>query len=365
MNKIAIQYEDTKALLYGSLILGCGGGGGLSSGQFAIDKAFEMGQPTMVKLDSLEGQDDAVIITTSAVGAPAATEQFVTADDYNRVVELIDEKIDGNVYAFLTNELGAGSTFNAFIQSATTGKPMLDAACNGRAHPLGTQGSMGLSETPEYRTIQTAVGGNPATHKYIELTTEGTVASTSRLVREAADQAGGLVVVARNPVDLAFVRGNAAIGALTMAKELGDAYLSGKDVTEQLTNVVDLLEGKIEVAGPIEELELITVGGLDKGSFVIQAGQNTYKMHICNEYMALDMNGERLVTFPDLLMTFDSQTGVPVTSAELTQGQEITILSAPKENLLLGAGMFDESGYEAIEQLIDIELVKYNQDIIR
>ena len=365
MSVEAINYQDMQALLYGSLILGAGGGGSLKSGQETIEKAFSIGQPTIIKIDDLMSNPEANVVTTSAVGAPAAKEQFVTGEDYNRVVTLMQEKMTEPIDAFVTNELGAGSTFNAFIQSASTGIPMIDAACNGRAHPLGTMGSMGLSENESYATIQTAVGGNPETNKYLELTAQGSVAITSSLVRQAADQAGGLVVVARNPVTASYVKDNAAIGALTMAIELGKSYLAGREGPDRVHQAADYLEGKVVVTGIISQLELTTAGGLDTGYLVVEEDGHQYKMHICNEYMALDIDNERQSTFPDLLMTFNSENGQPITSAELQEGQHISILHVSFDKLILGSGMYEASGYKAVEQLLEIDLLSFIDPIIR
>lgn len=364
MTKREIKKETTEALLYGSLILGAGGGGSLEGGRETIDAAFKVGTPTIIDAEDLEEQEG-IVVTTSAVGAPAAKEQFVKPEDYNRIMELMEKEIDEPLVAYLTNELGGGSTFNAFIQSASTGIPMLDAACNGRAHPLGTMGSIGLSENSEYLSVQTAVGGNPATNHYIELTAKGTVQKASELVRSAAVQAGGVVVVARNPVTLDYVKDYAAMGALSQAQQVGEAFLRGGTPEEKIDLVAQTLKGKVIFEGKIQDFVLKTEGGLDVGSFKVKDKGSEYEMHIWNEYMACNKNGERIWTFPDLLMTFDTETGEPVTSATLKEGQDIRVLGVPMEELTLGAGMFEKSGYERIESVLGIDMVPYVTEILR
>ncbi|MFA6939980.1 MAG: DUF917 family protein, partial [Clostridiaceae bacterium] len=194
--KRKIEESKIHALLYGSAILGGGGGGSFKAGEETIKAAFKIGNPIIIDIEDLYGEKG-LIITTSAVGAPASKEQFVKSEDYNKIIELIEKETGEKPIAFITNEIGGESTFNAFIQSAKTGIPMLDAACNGRAHPLGTMGAMGLNEKKDYVTVQTAVGGNPDLENYIEMVVKGSVAKTSSLIRSAAVQAGGLVVVAR------------------------------------------------------------------------------------------------------------------------------------------------------------------------
>lgn len=43
---------------------------------------------------------------------------------------------------------------NGRFQSAVTGIPVVNSACDGRAHPTGVMGSMDLESDPEYHSIQ-------------------------------------------------------------------------------------------------------------------------------------------------------------------------------------------------------------------
>ncbi len=351
-----IMREEAYYLLDGGAILGGGGGGDKDGGIELIEEAFRLGEPTMVSLDEVD--PDGIVVTMSAVGAPAAVDKFAAPEEYANVVRLLEEKAKKRIVALITNEMGAGSSFNAFLPSAVLGIPMLDAACNGRAHPLGTMGSMGLSENLEYVTIQTAAGGDPKRGMRLELTTEGSVAATSALVRSAAVEAGGLVAVARNPVTGSYIKNNAAIGAISRAIEVGKAYSAGKTAEEKLKAVAACLGGRIVATGKVENMELITEGGLDRGSFELTDGKR-YRMTIWNEYMSLDLNGERIGTFPDLMMTFRADTGEPVTSAQLSEGDDVALLFVSRDELLLGGGMYEISGYQRIEGVLGEPILPY------
>ena len=94
--------------------------------------------------------------------------------------------------AFITNECG-GSIFNGWVPAAILGLSLVDAPCNGRAHPTGLMGSMGLHRIKDYISVQSAVGGNPEIGKHLEAVFKGALESTSSLVRQCAVCAGGLV----------------------------------------------------------------------------------------------------------------------------------------------------------------------------
>lgn len=60
-------------------------------------------------------------------------------------------------------------------------------------------GSLGLANSPEVM-IQTAVGGNRAQNRYIELVTRGATAKVSPILRTASDMSGGFIASCRNPI---------------------------------------------------------------------------------------------------------------------------------------------------------------------
>ncbi len=87
-------------------------------------------------------------------------------------------------------------------------------------------------------------------------------------------------------------------------------------------------------------------------------------MHFWNEYMALEIDGERTYTFPDFMMTFDARTGLPFTSAEIEEGRPCFLAAAKRDKLILGAGMRERSGYKAVEASLGIEMLRYCGDLI-
>ena len=75
--------------------------------------------------------------------------------------------------------------------------------------------------------------------------------------------------------------------------------------------------------------------------------------------MTLEKNNERLYTFPDLIMSFDKNTGMPITSANIKNDMDIVIMATKKENIKLGAGMFDMNLMKEIEPIVKKDSVKY------
>jgi len=351
---IAVDREAVQAAAYGGALLGGGGGGSINEGLQLGQLAIEVGRPCLVDLDELG--DEAILVTVSAVGAPAAKDQYLEPVHYVQALQLLIEHLDEPIAGLITNENGGLATLNGWFQSAVTGIPVVDAPCNGRAHPTGAMGSMGLDEVDGYVSRQAAVGGDPSAHRGVRLYTEGSLGSVARLVRQAAVEAGGLVAAARNPVTVAYAREKAAPGALRQAIEIGRTLLAAGSPLEATQAACDLLGGKVICQASVQRVTIQTKGGFDVGQIDLQGG---YELTFWNEYMTLERKGQRLATFPDLIATLSADEIRPLTSAEIKDGQEILLIRVPKEQLRLGAGMRRPELFRIAEKAVNKEMVRY------
>ncbi|MGI6129228.1 MAG: DUF917 domain-containing protein [bacterium] len=357
MAELILDQELVEAAVIGGAVLGGGGGGSMAWGRELAQLAVRMGTVRLVDIDDVE--DKAMLITVSAVGAPAAREAMVKPVSYVRAVQLLSEKTNIKADGLITNECGGTATINGWLQSAILGIPVVDAPCNGRAHPTGAMGSMGLHAKKGYVSYQAAAGGDSAKGSYVELVVQGNIEQAAALVRQAAVQAGGLVAVARNPIDAAYVKENGAPGAVRQAITVGQSMLEAQPQggLAMIEAAAKVLGGSIVETGVVEKVELETAGGFDYGRVIVGA----FKLTFWNEYMTLEANGTRLGTFPDLIMTFDKSTGIPVSSADIREQQEVAIINVPRANLLLGAGMFSPELFVSAEEVTGKTIIEYLQ----
>jgi DUF917 family protein len=289
------------------------------------------------------------------VGAPAAPDPLVQPTHLVRALELLQGQIpSGRLAALHTNENGAETTVNGWFQAALTGLPVIDLACNGRAHPTSVMGAMGLHLEPDYTSIQAYAGGRP--HTYVEGVTSGRLEATSSVVRRASIEAGGWVGVARNPVQVSYAQRHGAAGAISFALDLGHRYLDAG-----LSAVADHLGAEIVVDGVVRGYECQQREGLDVGRVVLDDANGT-TLHFVNEYMVADRAGDRVGSFPDLIMTFDEH-GTPLPSAHVQLGQRVSVLVAPAANLLLARTMFMPDLYASLEQALGLTFAPYAADL--
>jgi DUF917 family protein len=342
-----LTMDDVRAAVLGGAVLGGGGGGSMQNGLGLGELAIRRGPLEMVSIEEMP--EEAQIVTCSYVGSPAAEHICVRPEAYLRTLEMLCEagvRVDG----LISNECGGTAVVNGWLQAAVLGVPLVDAPCNGRAHPTGVMGAMGLHRVEGYTSIQAAAGGDEDAGRYVEVLVRAGLEEASALVRQAAVQAGGMVAVARNPVSAGYVRTHTAPGAIGMCIQLGRTMLAAQHQggIAVCQAAGDFLDGEILAVEEVRAVELASAGGFDSGSVLL----GDYELTFWNEYMTLEHGGERLATFPDLIMTLDAERGQPLTSAEIREGNHVALLVVPKGKLILGAGMRDPDLLRPAETLL-------------
>lgn len=356
--KIHINEGLAKAAVLGGVFLGGGGGGSVERGLNTAKEALAAGELVLVSVDYLDRQD--IVITASAVGSPASKDGHVSPEQVTRSLDIFRGMLGRRIGGVITNENGGHSTTNGWLLSAMAGIPLIDAPCNGRAHPTGMMGSMGLSRRSDYQTIQVALGGNPELDKEIEVAAKGSLASTSQIVRRAAVEAGGLVTVLRNPVEAEYVRQNAAVGGLKQAIEVGKVFVEHEgDADRIIGKLGSIFPVEVLAKGIVKSYDINIQDGFDVGSVAVASDEAEHRLTYWNEYMTAEQGGRRLATFPDLIATMDAKTGAVLTSAEIRENDEIIVVSVNRNHLRLGQGMFDKSLFVKAEEVLEKELIKY------
>lgn len=350
-----LTHDDAIDGIWGGSVLACGGGGWVAHGELMADEATKRGTPMLCSVDEIP--DDAQVVTVTAIGAPGAPDWEIQPLDYVNALKLVMDRASGPVVAVLTAQNGASTTINGWIQSATLGVKVLDAAGDVRAHPTGKLGGMGLTDRPGYTTVQAVAGGNRRLHGELQLVAEGSIVTTSNVLRDVSVRAGGFIAAARNPVEASWVKKHAAIGAITYALELGRAMRAAEasgpraiiDAACGQTRGTVLAEGPVQITNPMR-----TEGGFDHGSFTVDGVTLRY----LNEYMTADRGTQRLATYPDVITTMSLQTGRPVTISAIREGDELAVFHVHRRHLPLSSSTRDRIALAEVEQIMGVELIR-------
>lgn len=350
-----LDLRAVHAAVAGGSVLAAGGGGWVDHGLLVGTTAVHYGTPRLASLDEVD--PEAMLATVSAIGAPAAVGWEMRPGDYVRALQLLMETVDEPIAGTVTAQNGSSTTCNGWVASAVLGTLVVDAAGDGRAHPTGKMGSFGLAADDDYQTVQAVAGGNRAQNRYLEVVTRGTVRHTANVLRTAAEQSGGFISCARNPLPAAFVARHAAVGAISFALALGEAILDAEDggARRVIDATAEHLGGSLIAEGAVRSKQLRTEHAFDIGTIVV----GEVELGFVNEYMTADSAGERLATFPDVLATLSAQTGRIISIADLREGDEVAVLHVPKAGVPLGDGVKEPTVYPEVEAMLGKPLADY------
>jgi uncharacterized protein len=348
-----------RALVFGGAVLGGGGGGSLAAGLTAVREALAAGAPRIVALDRIA--PEATLATLSAVGTVSTTSgATLTHWHFDRALALFEPFANRAIAGFIASEVGPRAVTYGLRESAITGVPVVDAPCNGRAHPLFAMGSLGLHRWPQVFSPAVAVGGTPGSSRYVELAVRANVTMAGRIVRQRAEESGVALAVVRNPVSAAYARHHAAVGGLGYALRVGQMLLArlpeGCEVV--LAALAKLMGGRVLASGRIASARLADRQGFTVGRITVERADGRWLgLSVCNELMAVHAGKQALATFPDLITLFDRRSGLPLETGKMVTGRRVMVFIVPRQRLILGSPMRDETLLRVTEGSIEPHVV--------
>ena len=341
--------EDVDALAIGGTILGGGGGGWPEIGRSDGHLALKMGRIELWGPD--EADPEWKVITSAALGAPTEPGNTKPMHFIKAAQLLRDAGVE--FQGVIAAENGGQNSFGGWVIAASLGLPVVDTPGDGRAHPTAMMGSMGLHRQG-YKSVKAGVTEG------CEVICWGSLQTTSNVIRAQARDMKALIAMARDPVPVSYAKKYGAPGAICMAIELGYTHLKARlrGAEAAVGAVAGFLGGELTCKGRIVKKVNEAKGGFDVGFLTIASGGGVFELTFVNEYMTLERDGCRLATFPDLLTTFNDE-GEPVTSAALSEGQVIYLVTVAKEKIPVGHGNMYSEIYEPIEAVLGKPMVKF------
>ncbi|MFC4653285.1 DUF917 domain-containing protein [Lactococcus nasutitermitis] len=356
--------DDVLAAVKGGSVFASGGGAFYEHGLAMGYAALALGDVNLISIDELS--DDAVLLTQTAIGAPAGTTDWqMQGKDYIKAVQLVQERLDKKIVGLWTPQNGKSSSTNGWISAAALELYIVDVTGDIRAHPTGEMGDIGVNSNPDYTTIQAAAGGKHETGKYTEVVVEGKSKTTSKILRAASDQAGGFIATARHPLSAKYVRENAVIGGLSTAIHLGHTILKveKKGADAVISSIVKETKGEIIARGKVISKKMrYTNQAFDIGTIVIEDEKGKkFTLYAQNEFMAIeDETGKRLSTYPDVQTLFRTEDAFPLSTNEVKKGQEVVLFKIDKSHFQLSTGVKDAEVYPDVEKSLGIKLYDYS-----
>jgi uncharacterized protein len=354
-----------REMVYGGAVLGAGGGGSIAAGLAAGREALTLGTPRLAHIDELPPKT--LITTLSVVGSVGGMASGQSRPQHGWALRRLAEIEKQSVGAVIPSEVGPQAVTYGWRESAISGVAIADAPCNGRAHPLGLMGSLGLHRRPSYVTTAIGIGGTPTTHNWVNLTLRTSAIKASKMIRDTAATSGIPLAVARNTLPASYVKRHAAIGGLKYAAQVGRIVLL--EISRGLPHLVQRLShhmgGRILSQGRVTSANLTDTRGFTIGHILIsdQRGEDC-QVAVCNEYLAFQRKEVPLAAFPDLITLFDFDSSLPLASSEVKPGMLVAVLGVPRARLRLGSTMKDEALLHPIEQLLKVKLAGIGMQLV-
>ena len=343
-----------EAAIVGGLLLSAGGSGktrGIRNRKTG-EQALDFGPIVMKTVEEFADEDQVFVAT--GVGAPGFAKAVVTLRDSIEAARMLVDATGIEPDCIMPGHVPG---LNCWMQAAVFGVPVLDAATNGRGHPTVKMGGMGLTLTPSQFVTQAGCGG--AADDRVEIVVTGSLTKTSTIMRAASVQNGGSLAASRGPFSIALVRKGGAPGAMSFAVSIGRAMLDAAEGRARMEAAASALGGDIIAEGAVVSNNVRYDAGFDIGTVVVADKRGRLTLHIYNEFMAADRDGERVYTFPDMMGSLDRATGDVISISEMTPGRDVTIVGASRDRYPVGASARDPGVFPEVEEKLGVPLARY------
>lgn len=336
MAKYTFKKNDIDDFLDGLTILGTGGGGEAEWGRVILNNEFNKGRE--MKLVDPEDIEDGAFVCSGGIMGSVKSLGDISYEEISRnwetffpLVEAIKtiEKIKGKKVDYLIPfEIGGLNTPVIMAAASRLGIPMLNADGNGRAAP----------ETQMISFIGHGISLYPM--PLVDKENNVTVVMDSKSTT-FADEVGRFIVVktggmganAHYPMSGKEAKDycipHTVMNALKIGRAIKETSQQGGDPIQKFS---ELVSGRELFRGKISHLEGVDRGGFYLTDVMIQgAGAfagSIAKLVVKNETMALWVDGQVKVIFPDCAFMLDPKTGKGIPSIDLVEGKELVIIGA-------------------------------------
>jgi len=338
-----ITRDDLSALAFGSSVLACGGGGNPYYAQLVAREALAKSGPvTLIGLDELE--PEALTLLCANVGAPlVGIERAVSLRALQLGYRTVERAAGDRIRAFVAAEVGGSQSLLPVLLASLAGRPIIDGDFMGRAFPeaqmctfmiYGATPGVPAAFFDEHEVLfdfprvkfmpgGIRVGGTGRAGRLFGIALE-------RVLRRYTARKGGWIYsiasIDKPSLERTLVRGSMS-HALAIGRGVAAARERGDD---PIAAVLEIAGGRSLFRGKISDVERRFHRAHDWGTLPIEGldahrGQRA-EVSFKNEYLVLRVEGEVVLTVPDLISLVESESGHPVTTEVLRPGLRVDVL---------------------------------------
>ncbi len=342
-----LSLEDIESLAVGAWILGTGGGGSPYLGLLNMRQLYAHGK--RIRLMPPEALNDGdLVAVVSNQGAPLVGQERLT-DSRNvaRAVALMEEITGNHFRAIMSLEIGGGNSIQPLMAAAHLDRPVVDADCMGRAYPEAQMTSFAVGDLQPYpltsvdpRGVESIVYKVP-TWKWME-----------RVSRKICTEYGSVAATCKAPRSGAEIKRWAIPYTTTKAIRIGTTVRAAqRRHDDPIAAILEIEPGKMLFRGKVIDVERRTTEGFLRGRTRFEgldAWRGT-RMEISfqNEWVVAWLDGEPLVTSPDLICVLNSISGEAIGTETIRYGQRVTVIALPPPEVFLSPRGLEHVGPQA------------------
>ncbi|MCP4227980.1 MAG: DUF917 domain-containing protein [Actinomycetia bacterium] len=343
--------EDIEALCLGATLLGTGGGGDPYIAKLVAHQALEEYGP----VDVVNAEDlppDALVLTTAAIGAPTVIlEKIPAGTEFVAGVKALASYLGKEPAAIMPIEVGGLNTLLPIATAAEMGLPIVNADSMRRAFPQIEMPVFTLAGVPAGPLSVADEKGNQCVFE----TTTNQIAET--LARTAVIQLGLANSISCYPMTAAQVAEHAIQGSITYCIEVGRQLQAVKDGEEGAWEHFLNESGSVEFfTGKVVDLDRRTTDGFARSTVILEdlhGSDATMRIEVQNENLIAFLDGEPVITTPNLICLLDHESHDPITTEALAYGNRAVVIGMPCAPEWHRDGMLDLVGPAAFGYEID------------
>jgi DUF917 family protein len=323
-----LQPENVEDLALGATVLGTGGGGDPYVGKLmALQAIQEHGPVRLLTLDEIG--DDELIVPTAIMGAPTViVEKLPQGDEILRAFRALEAYLGQPIKATMSIEAGGLNSTIPIMVAARLGLPLVDCDGMGRAFPevqMVTHTLYGIPATPMVLADEkgNSVLINTINNRWAET-----------FARSITVDMGATALQAAYAVNGRQLKEAAIPNTMTLCEEIGRTIRLARSEKGDVIAAVQGVTGGFRVFhGKVVDVRRRTEGGFARGEAVLEGIEEDaggrLTLHFQNEHLVARLDGEVVVSVPDLITVLDSDTGEPVTTEGLRYGFRVVVLGIP------------------------------------
>jgi DUF917 family protein len=320
--------ENVEDIALGAAVLGTGGGGDPYIGKLmGISAIREFGPVTLLSLDEID--DDALIVPTAMMGAPTVmVEKLPKGDEIIKAFHALESYLGRKITATMSAEAGGLNSVTPLTVAARLRLPMVDCDGMGRAFPelqMVTATLYGVSSTPF------AIGDEKGNSAILNTIDNRWTETFSRSITIDMGCAAMIACYATTGKEL---KQWAVPDTMTLVEEIGRTIREARRSKANVIEAVREIVGGFQVfKGKIVDVQRRTEKGFARGEAILEGvdeyDSQTLELQFQNENLVAILDGEIIVSVPDLITVLETETGEPITTESLRYGFRVTVLGIP------------------------------------